>query len=174
MKLRHCAISTALILLSGTAPLAQDHGGPMSHGSADTRKPLPLTAMMAEHQKANMREHLAAIQRIVGAIARDDMTAVAQATATIGFSESMGQMCEHMGAAAPGFTPMALSFHRTADTIAAAARAGDRSAVLTALDRTLQTCVGCHASYRQEVVDAATWQRLTSGAAPDDGAPAHH
>jgi cytochrome c556 len=173
MKLRHSVVVAALLLSFATAR-AEDHAGPMSHGSADTRKPLPLTAMMAEHQKANMREHLAAIQRIVGALARDDMAAVAQATSTIGFSESMGQMCEHMGAAAPGFTPMALNFHRTADTIAAAARAGDRSAVLTALDRTLQTCVGCHASYRQEVVDAATWQRLTASAAPGDGEPPHH
>jgi len=118
---------------------------------------------MAAHQKQNMREHLAAIQAIVGAIGRDDMDGVTKAAARLGYSEAMGQMCEHIGAAAPGFTSMALAFHRTADTIGDAARRGDRTGVLSALDRTLQTCVGCHASYRQDIVDEETWKRLTAG-----------
>jgi hypothetical protein len=149
---------------------AEDHALKMPLASLDQRTPLPLPAMMAEHQKQNMREHLAAIQGIVAAIGRDDMDGVAKAASGIGYSEAMGQMCEHMGAAAPGFTPLALNFHHTADTIGEAARRGDRSAVLTALDRTLQACVGCHAAYRQEVVDEATWQRLTRAAAPS-GSP---
>jgi hypothetical protein len=118
--------------------------------------------MMAEHQKRNMRDHLAAVQAIVGALGRDDMDGVATAAGRIGYSESMGAMCEHMGAAAPGFTARALEFHRTADTIGEAARRKDRPAVLLALDRTLATCVGCHASYRQEIVDEETWKRLTA------------
>jgi hypothetical protein len=145
---------------------AQDHALKMPLASMDQRTPLPLPAMMAEHQKQNMREHLVAIQGIVAAIGRDDMDGVAKAASGIGYSEAMGRMCEHMGAAAPGFTPLALNFHHTADTIGEAARRGDRAAVLTALDRTLQACVGCHAAYRQEVVDEATWQRLTRAAAP--------
>jgi cytochrome c556 len=155
-------------LLAGTPIYAQQHSGMMSQSAGDARKPLALTAMMAEHQKQNMREHLAAVQAIVAAIARDDMNAVAKASARIGYSEAMGQMCAHMGAATPGFTPMALNFHHVADTIGEAARRGDRAGVLTALDRTLQTCVACHAAYRQEVVDEATWNRLTAG-----GSPAH-
>jgi hypothetical protein len=67
-----------------------------------------------------------------------------------------------MGAGAPGFTEMALAFHRTADTITAAAGKGDRQGVTRALGDTLRTCVGCHAAYRQDVVDTDTWQRLTS------------
>jgi cytochrome c556 len=134
----------------------------MSTNAGDTQQPLPLPAMMADHQKQNMREHLAAVEAIIAAIGRDDMTAVSKAAARLGYSEAMAQMCEHMGAAAPGFTPMALNFHHTADTIGEAARRGDRAGVLSALDRTLQTCVGCHATYRQEVVDAETWKRLTA------------
>jgi cytochrome c556 len=152
------------LLLMSPQTRAQEHSGMRSQGVSDTRKPLPLPAMMADHQKQNMREHLAAVQAIVAAIGREDMGGVAKASARIGYSETMGQMCEHMGAAAPGFTAMALNFHRTADTIGEAARRGDRAAVLTALDRTLQTCVSCHATYRQEVVDEATWKRLTAEA----------
>jgi len=137
-----------------------------STSTGDTRQPLPLPAMMAEHQKQNMREHLAAIQAIVAAIGRDDMDGVAKAVTRIGYSEAMGRMCEHMGAAAPGFTRMALDFHRTADTIGEAARRSDRAGVLSSLDRTLRACVGCHATYRQEVVDDATWKRLTGAATP--------
>jgi hypothetical protein len=29
-------------------------------------------------------------------------------------------------------------------------------------DDLLHRCVGCHATYRQQVVDEATWQRLTA------------
>jgi len=162
-----------MVLVALLAPLtlsqrshAEDPVHKMPLTSMDSRSPLPLLAMMAEHQKQNMREHLMAIQAIVAAIARDDLDGVTTAASRIGYSESMGQMCEHMGAAAPGFTERALDFHRTADTIGEAARRGDRPAVLTALDRTLQACVGCHATYRQEVVDEATWQRLTRAAAP--------
>ncbi len=134
----------------------------MSTGADDPRQPLPLPAMMAAHQRQNMREHLAAVQSIVAAIGHDDMDGVAKAAARLGYSDAMAQMCEHMGAAAPGFTPLALAFHHTADTIGEAARRGDRAGVVSALDRTLQACVGCHAAYRQEVVDEETWKRLTA------------
>jgi hypothetical protein len=134
----------------------------MSRATSETRKPLLLPAMMAEHQKQNMREHLAAVQAIVAAVGHDDMEGASKAAARIGYSDVMGQMCQHMGAATPGFTTMALTFHHTADTIGEAARRGDRAGVLAALDQTLQACVGCHATYRQEVVDAGTWKRLTA------------
>ena len=152
-----------LLLLVSASTRAEEHSM-MSMSATDGRQPLPLPATMAAHQKQNMREHLAAIQAIVSAVGRDDMDGVAKAAARLGYSEAMGQMCEHMGAAAPGFTPMALYFHHTADTIGDAARRGDRAGVLSALDRTLQTCVGCHATYRQEVVDEETWKRLTAAA----------
>jgi cytochrome c556 len=153
------------LLLVGAQTRAEERPM-MSMSAGDTRQPLPLPAMMAEHQKQNMREHLAAIQAIIAAIGHDDMDAVAKAAERIGYSEAMGQMCAHMGAAAPGFTAMALNFHHTADAIRDAARRGDRAGVLTALDRTLQTCVGCHSMYRQEVVDEETWKRLTGAKTP--------
>jgi hypothetical protein len=154
------------LLLRSAATAAGDHAtGMTSVGAGDARKPLPLLPMMAEHQKQSMREHLAAVQAIVAALARDGLGGAGKAAAGLGSSEAMGRMCEHLGAAAPGFTPMALAFHRTADTIGDAAARGDRAGVLTALDRTLQACVACDATYRQEIVDDATWKRLTAGPA---------
>lgn len=133
--------------------------------ASDPRTPLPLTAMMAAHQLQEMRDHLAAVQEIVAALAADDLAGVAKAARRIGYSDSMAQRCIHMGAAAPGFAGVALGFHRSADAIADAALRGDGKAATAALAATLSTCVGCHAAYRQEIVDEATWQSLTSGAA---------
>ncbi len=130
----------------------------------DTRRPVPLQPMMAWHQKQNMMEHLVAIERITDALAREDWNAVAEASAPIGSSPQMQQMCQHMGAGADGFTELALDFHRRADQIGAAARAQDGAAVLRAMSSTLKACTSCHATYRQDVVDAATWQQRTGSA----------
>lgn len=138
----------------------------------DTRKPVPLVPMMAQHQKQNMRDHLQAVQAITKALAAKDFAGVETAASSIGYSQQEEQMCTHMGAGAPGFTEAALQFHHTADTIAEAARKRDADAVLAALTSTLATCTGCHATYKQQVVDDATWASLTQQAAPSSAM--HH
>lgn len=120
--------------------------------SLDQRKPVPLLPMMAHHQKQNMRDHLLVIQEIALALVNDDFAAVESASRRIGYSDAMATMCSHMGAGAPGFTDMALSFHRTADGIGEAARNGDRTGVLKAVGATLQVCTGCHATFKQQIV----------------------
>jgi hypothetical protein len=128
----------------------------------DTRAAVPLLPMMANHQKQNMRDHLVAVQEIVTALAIADFPGIERAAGRIGFSEQMGQTCNHMGAGAPGFAAQAIEFHQTADRIAAAARARDAGSVLTEFSATLQTCTSCHSVWKQQVVDEPTWQRLTS------------
>lgn len=135
----------------------------------DTRTPVPLVPLMAHHQKQNMRDHLAAVQEIVAAVAQNDFPTIEKAAARIGFSETMGRMCSHMGAGAPGFTETALRFHHDADKIGEAARQRSSTLVLTALGQTLSHCTGCHQAYKQHVVDEAAWS-ATAGAP----APNHH
>jgi len=159
--------ATSSAATAPSAPLAADALDRM-----DTRAPVPLLPMMANHQKQNMRDHLVAVQEIVSALATDDFAGVERAGGRIGFSEQMGQMCTHMGAGAPGFTEQALNFHHTADRISTAARDRDRARVLTELGATLRTCTSCHAAWKQRVVDEPTWTRLTSSAPPTHG-PAH-
>jgi hypothetical protein len=134
--------------------------------SMDTRVPVPLLPMMANHQKANMRAHLAAVQEIVAAVSGKDFDAISRAAKSIGYSEQMGQMCNHMGAAASGFTEQALRFHHTADRISDAAHKRDMPGVLSALGDTLATCTGCHATFKQKIVDETTWASLAGRAAP--------
>lgn len=118
----------------------------------DQRRPVPLLPVMAQHQKENMREHLEAVQEVVAAAATGDFDKVAVAAKRMGYSESMGRMCEHMGAGAPGFTEQALSFHQTADEIGAAAAKRDGAGVLAALSKTLSACTACHSTYKQQLV----------------------
>lgn len=132
----------------------------------DTRAPVPLLASMAMHQKESMQEHLVAVQEIVEASATNDFARIQTASAKLGSSPSMGQMCTHIGAAAPGFSEQALAFHRTADRLVEASRQRDGARVLAELSTTLQACTSCHAAWRQHVVDEATWRRLTAAAAP--------
>ena len=134
--------------------------------SLDSRIPVPLLPMMANHQKENMRAHLAAVQEIVAAVGGKNFGAISRAAASLGYSEQMGQMCNHMGAGAPGFTEQALRFHHTADTIGEAARKRDIPRVLSALSDTLATCTGCHATFKQRMVDETTWASLAGHVGP--------
>jgi hypothetical protein len=128
----------------------------------DPRTPVPLLPMMAKRQKENMRDHLFAVQEIVVALTSNDFTAVERAAQRIGLSEEKRRMCTHMGAAAPGFTEQALAFHSTVDRIAVAASERDRLRVLEELGATLEICTACHATWKQQIVDEATWERLAS------------
>jgi cytochrome c556 len=99
----------------------------------------------------------------LAAVSAGDFSTVETNASRIGFSEEVGQMCERMGAGAPGFNEMALNFHHTADTITVPAKARDSAATLKAVSATLQTCVACHAVYRQQIVDASEWEKLLEG-----------
>jgi hypothetical protein len=152
--------------VTGTAPPSMAPSATAVLDAIDTRIPVPLLPAMAQHQKENMREHLAAVQRIIASVGAKDFEAVARAAAAIGYSEQMGQMCSHMGAGAPGFTEQALQFHHTADDISQAAGRRDMPGVLSALEATLATCTGCHSAFKQRVVDQATWASLVAQAPP--------
>ena len=137
----------------------------------EERRPLPLLQMMADHQKQMMRDHLAAVQEIVTALSLDDFDAVQHAAVRLGYSDEVGKVCNHMGAASPAFTRQALAFHHTADDIVAAARERNRDRVLAELSTTLKACRACHAQWKQEIIDDATWNRLTS--APQSAGQTH-
>jgi len=150
--------STAAVAGARTA----DACAPIQALSAlDPRQPVPLQPRMAWHQKQNMMDHLVVIQQVTDGLLREDWQAIAAAAARIESTPQMARTCEHMGAGADGFTERALDFHERANAIGQAARAQDGRAVLRATADTLSACTGCHAAYRQEVVDAETWEART-------------
>jgi hypothetical protein len=182
MKTRSLVLAVALITVSACrneGPRAEPSTAAPPAGSAaalagacsaqqaldrmDTRGPVPLLPMMANHQKQMMRDHLVSVHGIVDGLARGDFGAVESAAKKSGYSEQMGMTCSHMGTGAPGFTEQAITFHKSADTIADAAQRKDRDGVVSALAATLATCVGCHATYKQQLVDERTWAQVSAG-----------
>jgi hypothetical protein len=123
--------------------------------------------MMAQHQKRDMRDHLRVVQEVTAALGSDNFDEIIASTARIGWSEQQATKCRHMGAGAPGFAAMGEHFHKTADQISVAARRRDKPGVVHALNDTLQLCVSCHESYRQEIVADAK----AGAAAMDDSCP---
>ncbi|HXF07196.1 MAG: hypothetical protein ACOY5H_13560 [Pseudomonadota bacterium] len=132
------------------APDAPRHGSMAQH-HVDNRTPLPLSLLMANHQKQNMRAHLEAVQAIVAGLAAKDFPAIEAAAASMGYSREMEGQCQRIGAGAPGFAERAIAFHKTADEISAAAHRKDADGVLASLSLTLAQCTGCHATYKQEI-----------------------
>jgi cytochrome c556 len=146
-----------------SSPVPAPMASHMMAAMTDARTPLPLTAMMASHQKQQMRDHLKVIQEVTAALAKDDFDAIAASAARIGWSSQQAMMCKHMATGVPAFAPLGEAFHHTADGIAVAARKHDRAGVAAALGATLATCVGCHDAYRQEIVDDAAFAKLGGG-----------
>jgi len=166
MKLPLPTLLTLLLFGCGTEPAPASTPTPEptpieALNQLDTRTPVPLQPMMAWHQKQNMQAHLVAIQKLTDALSREDWEGVGAAVLPIAPSPQMQMQCEHMGAGADGFTARALDFHERAAKIGLAAEQHDVSAVLAATSHTLEACTGCHATYRQEVMDAESWQGIT-------------
>lgn len=172
MPRRALVLSLAVACAEQAPPPEPPAATPSAHDALaemDPRTPVPLQPMMAWHQKQNMQEHLVAIQRITDGLAREDWAEVSAGAKLIASSPQMQMQCEHMGQGAEGFTAAALDFHARADGIVAAAEAQDATKILAATTNTLAACTGCHAKYRQDVVDAATWEART-GSTMDHGA----
>ena len=91
---------TANSAARAAAPAADSHA---KLAALDTRTPVPLVPMMANHQKQSMRDHLVVVQEIVASLASKDFAAIERTASRIGYSEEMGTMCSHMGAGAAGF-----------------------------------------------------------------------
>ncbi len=129
--------------------------------STDTRKPLPLTAMMADHQKQNMRGHLEAMRDLVEAFTEKNFKKIEEAGKKLGTSPQMAMMCEHMGKGAPGFTELAMKMHTSADEITKAGQKKNLKEAMLATSRTLKNCTTCHAMYKQEVMSEEDWKKTT-------------
>ena len=122
------------------------HHHPM--GALDSRIPLGVTGEMKQHQLANMREHVEAIRSITGLMADgkfDDASQIAHDK--LGLTTEMQAMCGMFNNEA--FEKLGLDFHKSGDELGYALKSKDLDASLRALNKTLQYCVECHATYRQ-------------------------
>lgn len=69
------------------------------------------------------------------------------AHARLGLTPEMQQMCGMFGNDA--FKALGLAFHKSGDDLGNALHSGDVNASLRALNKTMDYCVTCHATFRQ-------------------------
>lgn len=135
----------ALVFTFNALPALAENKAP----AIDKREMLVLTPMQREHVLGEMRALLSGVQNILGALAEDDMKAVADIARPLGRSMA-GKAEDHLKGVLPEhFMQLGMAAHDDFDTIAALAESGaDSKAVLGALSRSMNKCQACHANYQ--------------------------
>ena len=145
----HKPLRTTLFLFTGLlgAPIALAAEG-------DSRVAVDMPTMMQDHMRANMRDHLHAIQEIQSMLAVGKYDAAADiAEKRIGMSSLAAHDASHMAGFMPkGMQDTGTAMHQAASRFAVTAQdAGvtrDLPRALGALSRVTEQCVACHAAYR--------------------------
>jgi|TARA_R110002111_G_scaffold124028_4_gene187960 hypothetical protein len=117
--------------------------------SLDKREVLVLTPIQRNHVLGEMQALLSGVQHILGALAEDDMEAVAASARPLG--RSMASKAEdHLSAVLPRrFLQLGMDVHYDFDNLARLAESGaDGKAVLGELSRLMRKCQACHAHYQ--------------------------
>ena len=124
--------------------------GQVSAADADPRERVELPEMMQQHMMANMRDHLAAIDEILSAMASGESERAAEiAESRLGMSSLTSHGADHMGRFMPqGMREAGMAMHRAATAFALKAQEGDLLPAYGALSAVTSACVGCHAGYR--------------------------
>ena len=124
----------------------QTHHHDMS--MTDARISLGLSPEMKQHQLSNMREHLEAVNSVISLMSENKFEDASKiAHSKLGSTPEMLKMCRMMGN--ENFTTLGLAFHKSGDDLGNALKTKDVNASLRALNKTMQYCVECHATYRQ-------------------------
>jgi len=120
----------------------------------DSRQPVSMPAMMQEHMRANMRDHLLAISEIQVALASNHYDAAAEiAEKRLGMTSLDAHGARHVAGFMPdGMRATGTAMHHAASRFAVtsqeAAVTGDLRRVLEGLAEVTRQCVACHAGYR--------------------------
>jgi hypothetical protein len=144
-----------LLLGAATNCLAAENGDMghmdhqhMHHLMLDSRTSLNLSPELKQHQLANMRSHVEAVQAIVGLLSTGEFDKASQvAHSKLGLTEEMKKMCGMFGN--EKFNQLGLAFHKSGDTLGEALQSKDLNKSLSALHDTMEYCVQCHATFRQ-------------------------
>lgn len=126
------------------------HDMSMHHNMSmmDMRISLGASGDMKQHQLSNMRSHVEAIKTIVGLMAEKKFEEASKiAHSKLGQTPEMLAMCGNFHN--EKFEALGQAFHRSGDDLGEALHTKDVNASLSALNRTMQFCVECHATYRQ-------------------------
>ena len=102
--------------------------------------------------REHMRDHLSALNEIIGHLANDDLEAVAETAENRLGNSSRGR---HRGSGMgpgkhmpPGMRQIGRGMHRSASELSLAAAEGDLKGVYSTLQEITGACVACHNGYR--------------------------
>ena len=144
----------ALLASACATPHSHDASA-QAHGPApDTRVAVEFPAPLREHTLANMRDHLATLQRIQGDLAAGRFDAAAQlAEARLGLTSLDAHGAHDVARYMPeGMQAAGTAMHRAASRFAIAAAdagaTGDVRPARAALSEVTANCVACHAGWR--------------------------
>jgi len=114
----------------------------------DTRTSLGLSPEMKQHQLSNMREHVEAVKSIIGLMSENKFEDASKiAHSKLGLTPEMQQMCSMFND--EKFMALGFAFHKSGDDLGDALKTRDIATSLRALNKTMEYCVSCHATYRQ-------------------------
>ena len=153
MKITELVITAFIATIGLNSAFAAEekmHTGSHHHNMSmmDARTSLGLSEQMKQHQLSNMREHVEAIKSIVGLMAEkkfEDASKVAHAK--LGLTPDMQSMCNMFEN--ENFRKLGFAFHKSGDDLGDALKTKDVNASLRALNKTMEYCVTCHATFRQ-------------------------
>ena len=152
MKILLIAVSALLgsISLSVEAAEGEMQMGNHQHAMSmmDARISLGVSGPMKQHQLSNMRGHLEAINAIVALISDSKFDEASKIAHTkLGLTPDMQAMCGMFNN--ENFEKLGLAFHKSGDDLGNTLLTKNVDASLRALNKTMQYCVECHATYRQ-------------------------
>jgi len=127
-----------------------EHSGmhAMMNHSSDSRISLGLNEQQKQHQLANMRSHLEAVQDILVLISEDKFEDASKvAHQKLGLTPEMKKMCNMFSN--QDFRNLGLNFHKSADKLGDVLTQGNLKNSLKALHTTMNACIKCHATFRQ-------------------------
>lgn len=123
-------------------------------GTADPRKKVDMPAMMQDHMKQNMRDHLLALSEIEEALGANQYAKAADiAERRLGMSSLDSHGASHMAPLMPkDMQAIGTEMHHAASRFAVSVRNaevnGDLRPAMTDLSKVSRQCVACHAAYR--------------------------
>ncbi len=119
---------------------------------ADNRLVLNLSKSQRNHVLGEMRSLLAGTQNILGALAKDDMAAVAEHSRALGFNMKHKAENPLHDVLPKEFMQLGMSMHKDFDLIAADAESlKDPKHTLQQLSATMGKCTACHDTYQIQV-----------------------
>lgn len=156
--MKKISLLLSLLIIAATTAFARDMNMSdhkmMSQGmhsmkqAGDTRTSLGLAPMQSQHQLANMRSHLKAVQSIIKLISTEQFDEASKVAHTqLGLTPEMKKMCNMF--TNKEFRSLGLAFHKSADDLGEVLKTGNLKRSLKALQRTMNYCTTCHDAFRQ-------------------------